>query len=65
MSMNRILSVFLKEPAIISALGALLSAVLLTVLDVIEMAGGEWSALVLALAGAAGVTRQNVSPTNG
>lgn len=53
------------EPAIISGLAALLGTVIATVVDVITInGGGEWVALVVAILGAAGVTRQNVTPTS-
>ncbi len=62
--LNRIFSFMQREPAIIAALAAIVSQVILTVTEVITLNGGEWATIVAAILTAAGVTRSQVSPVD-
>lgn len=63
--MNQIWERIKTEPAIISGLAALLSIAVASAVEVIELnGGGEVVAIIVAILGAAGVTRENVTPTS-
>lgn len=63
--MERILKFLIKEPAILSGFAGIVAWTALNILDVVEASSGEWTTVILTLLGAAGITRQNVSPTTG
>lgn len=61
--MNKIIDFLRNEPAISAAFAGAVTSVGLALAGVIELAGGELVAVIGALAGAGGITRQNVTPT--
>lgn len=60
--LNKIYEVIKHEPAIMSAIVALLGTIVLAILDAIQLAGGEWVVIITGVLGAAGVTRKKVAP---
>lgn len=61
--MNKIINALRQEPAIATAVTGVITALALAATEVIDVAGGELTTIILALLGAGVTTRQNVTPT--
>ncbi len=62
--LNRLLTFIHGEPAVINGLAAIVAAVVLTLTDVINGAGGEWGVFAGLVAAVAAATRARVSPVD-
>ena len=60
---TKILQALKNEPALVNGLLALAATALMTIVDVISLNGGEWVAILSTVLAAAGITRQEVTPT--